>query len=110
MNRKLKVLISGTGFAGQGHTDALRNVGAEVVGIVGRTESVLTEVAEFVGFGGDKMKEVFDHPLSLENGYLHVNDTPGLGVNFNELEASKHPYKRSYLPVSRLEDGTLWDW
>lgn len=46
MNKKLKVLISGTGFAGQGHTDAFRNVGAEVVGIVGRTESVLSEVAK----------------------------------------------------------------
>jgi len=46
MDRKLKVLISGTGFAGQGHTDAFRNVGAEVVGIVGRTPSVLSEVAK----------------------------------------------------------------
>lgn len=46
MNKKLKVLVSGTGFAGQGHTDAFRNVGAEVVGIVGRTESVALEVAK----------------------------------------------------------------
>jgi len=46
MDRKLRVLVSGTGFAGQGHTDAFRNVGAEVVGIVGRTESVLSEVAK----------------------------------------------------------------
>lgn len=45
MNKKLKVLISGTGFAGQGHTDTFRNVGTEVVGIVGRTKSVLNEVA-----------------------------------------------------------------
>ncbi len=46
MKRKLKVLVSGTGFAGQGHTDAFRNVGAEVVGMVGRTESILAEVAK----------------------------------------------------------------
>ncbi len=46
MDRKLKVLISGTGFAGQGHTDAFRAVGAEVVGIVGRTPNVVTEVAK----------------------------------------------------------------
>ena len=45
MNKKLKVLVSGTGFAGQGHTDAFRAVGAEVVGIVGRTASVVKEVA-----------------------------------------------------------------
>ena len=46
MGRKLKVLISGTGFAGQGHADAFRAVGAEVVGIVGRTASVVSKVAD----------------------------------------------------------------
>lgn len=46
MDSKLKVLIHGTGFAGQGHTAAFRSVGAEVVGIVGRTPSVLKEVAD----------------------------------------------------------------
>ncbi len=45
MNRNLKVLISGTGFAGQGHADAFRAVGVEVVGIVGRTPEVVTKVA-----------------------------------------------------------------
>jgi len=42
----LKVLIAGTGFAGEGHTDAFRGAGAEVVGMVGRTPSVVTEVAQ----------------------------------------------------------------
>lgn len=46
MNKPLKVLIQGTGFAGQGHAEAFRYAGAEVVGIVGRTESVVKEVAE----------------------------------------------------------------
>lgn len=45
MDNKLKVLISGTGFAGQGHADAFRDAGAEVVGIVGRTASVVSDVA-----------------------------------------------------------------
>jgi len=49
MTEKLKVLVHGTGFAGQGHTDAFRNAGAEVVGIVGRTQSVVTEVAQKMG-------------------------------------------------------------
>jgi len=42
----LKVLIHGTGFAGAGHTDAFRGAGVEVVGMVGRTENVVTEVAD----------------------------------------------------------------
>ncbi|CDF79245.1 oxidoreductase-like protein [Formosa agariphila KMM 3901] len=46
MSNTLKVLVSGTGFAGQGHTDAFRAVGAEVVGIVGRTPSVVKQVAK----------------------------------------------------------------
>ncbi|WP_036156618.1 Gfo/Idh/MocA family protein [Maribacter forsetii] len=46
MDKKLKVLISGTGFAGQGHTDAFRAVGTEVVGIVGRTPNVVSDVAK----------------------------------------------------------------
>lgn len=45
MNIKLRVLVSGTGFAGQGHTDAFRAAGAEVVGIVGRTPEVISQVA-----------------------------------------------------------------
>ncbi|NNC99791.1 MAG: Gfo/Idh/MocA family oxidoreductase, partial [Gammaproteobacteria bacterium] len=46
MSDKLKILIHGTGFAGQGHTEAFRYAGAEVVGIVGRTEAVVKQVAE----------------------------------------------------------------
>ncbi|WP_323767044.1 Gfo/Idh/MocA family oxidoreductase [Marinovum sp.] len=46
MSRRLKVLISGTGFAGQGHADAFRGAGAEIVGIVGRTPRVVQQVAE----------------------------------------------------------------
>ena len=49
MSDKLKVLVHGKGFARQGHTDAFRNVGTEVVGMVGRTESVLKDVAKKMG-------------------------------------------------------------
>jgi predicted dehydrogenase len=46
MSNKVKVLVHGTGFAGQGHAEAFRYAGAEVVGIVGRTESVVNKVAQ----------------------------------------------------------------
>ncbi len=49
MKQKPTVLICGTGFAGQGHTQAFRDAGADVVGIVGRTESVVREVAAKLG-------------------------------------------------------------
>ncbi len=65
---------------------------------------------EFIGFGNEKLNSVFSHPLSFNNGYILLEDKPGLGVDYNEEEAAKYTYKRSYLPVSRLEDGTLWYW
>ncbi|MGJ8562764.1 MAG: Gfo/Idh/MocA family protein [Alphaproteobacteria bacterium] len=49
MSQTIKVLVHGTGFAGQGHTDAFRYAGAEVVGIVGRTGSVAQKVAKDMG-------------------------------------------------------------
>lgn len=51
---KLKVLVAGTGFAGQGHTEAFRAAGAEVVGMVGRTEHVVDEISNKLGipYGG----------------------------------------------------------
>ena len=67
-------------------------------------------IQEFIGFGGFALNEVFKHPLSLQDGHILLSDKPGLGVDFNDKAAQKYEYKRSYLPVSRLEDGTLWDW
>ena len=67
-------------------------------------------VQEFIGFGGEKLNEVFKHPLTLKDGFILLEDAPGLGADFDEAAAQKYKYNRSYLPVTRLEDGTLWDW
>jgi len=32
------------------------------------------------------------------------------GVTIDEQLAAKFPYSPKQLPVTRLEDGTLWDW
>jgi mannonate dehydratase len=37
-------------------------------------------------------------------------DKPGHGVDIDEDLAAKYPYSRAYLPVARLEDGTMWNW
>ena len=54
MGQPLKVLVHGTGFAGQGHAEAFRSVGAEIIGIVGRTPSVIEKVTADMGipYGG----------------------------------------------------------
>ncbi len=46
----------------------------------------------------------------FDNGYMHPGDKPGLGIEFDEKLAAKYPYEPAYLPVARLEDGTLWNW
>ncbi len=54
--------------------------------------------------------EVFPHAYSFNKGALHPGNTPGHGVDIDEKLAAKYPYKRAYLPVNRLEDGTMCNW
>jgi mannonate dehydratase len=53
---------------------------------------------------------VFPHAYSFDQGIMHPGDAPGLGVDIDEALAARYEYKRAYLPVNRLEDGTLFDW
>lgn len=53
---------------------------------------------------------VFPHAYGFADGLMHPGEAPGLGVDLDEALAAKHPYKRAYLPVNRLEDGTLYNW
>ena len=53
---------------------------------------------------------VFPHAYRFADGMLHPGEAPGLGVDIDEALAANHPYARAYLPVNRLEDGTMWSW
>jgi mannonate dehydratase len=53
---------------------------------------------------------VFPHAYSFADGFMHPGEAPGLGVDIDEERAAQYPYKRAYLPVNRLEDGTLFNW
>lgn len=53
---------------------------------------------------------VFPHAYSFEDGFLHPGETPGHGVDIDEELAAKYPYDPAYLPVARLQDGTMWNW
>ena len=58
----------------------------------------------------DETDAVFPHDYHFEQGFLHCGENPGHGVDIDEKLAAKYPYKRAYLPVNRLEDGTLFNW
>jgi len=54
--------------------------------------------------------EVFQRTYSFSDGMLHPGEVPGLGVEIDEKLAAKFPYKRAFLPVNRLEDGSMYNW
>jgi len=58
----------------------------------------------------DETDAVFPHAYSFSDGSLHPGEAPGLGVEIDEELAGQYPYKRAYLPVNRLEDGSMHDW
>jgi mannonate dehydratase len=53
---------------------------------------------------------VFPHAYRFANGLMHPGDEPGLGVDIDTDLAREHPYQRAYLPVNRLEDGSMYNW
>jgi mannonate dehydratase len=53
---------------------------------------------------------VFPHAYSFDRGMMHPGDKPGLGVDIDEVLAADYDYKRAFLPVNRLEDGTMFNW
>ncbi|MCJ2184322.1 D-galactonate dehydratase family protein [Novosphingobium sp. 1949] len=53
---------------------------------------------------------VFPHAYTFADGMMHPGDAPGLGVDIDEDLAAQYEYKRAFLPVNRLEDGTLHSW
>ncbi len=66
-------------------------------------------IQEFSGYT-EATHAVFPHAWTQTGGFLHPGDAPGHGVDIDEALAAKYPYEAAYLPVARLEDGTLWNW
>jgi mannonate dehydratase len=58
----------------------------------------------------DETNAVFPHSYRFEDGYLHPGEEPGLGVDIDEALAATFPYRRAYLPVNRLLDGSMHSW
>ena len=54
--------------------------------------------------------KVFPHAYTFEGGSMHPGDSPGLGVDIDEVPAAIYPYDPAYLPVNRTLDGTVHSW
>jgi galactonate dehydratase len=56
--------------------------------------------------------DVVTTPMRRSGSYWAVPDQPGLGVEINEVEAAKHPFKQEVIHTEGavLDDGTIVDW
>lgn len=83
--------VSPVGHAAQAHIDlAIWNFGIQ-------------ERVEF----SEKMRSIFPGCPTMNNGYMHVNEAPGIGVDINEKEAAKYPISTKSNWQVRKNDGTI---
>ncbi|MFT6532629.1 MAG: mannonate dehydratase [Limimaricola cinnabarinus] len=67
-------------------------------------------IQEYLVLGTPECDALFPSDHRMENGMVHVSDAPGLGVAFDEEEATRYEYTPGSHPVVRLEDGTMWNY
>ena len=106
---KLKALIHGSGFAGQGHAQALRDVDVEVVGMISRTRDVVERVAAEMNIphaGTDWQEALVD----LQPDLVAIG-TPG-GAHYeailSALAQGCHVYCDKPLAVTAVQAKTLY--
>ncbi len=63
-------------------------------------------IQESVSFS-DKLQTIFSGCPTMKNGYMYVNEAPGLGVDVNEKEAAKYPIGTKSNWQVRKNDGTI---
>lgn len=109
MTHPLRALILSSGFAGKGHTQALRDAGVEVVGMVSRTAEVVRQVAtelniEYASTNwNDALRELQPDIVAI--------GTPG-GAHFEPIMAALdygcHVYCDKPLAATAAEARTLY--
>lgn len=63
-------------------------------------------IQESVNFS-EKLQSIFSGCPTMKNGYMYVNEVPGLGVDVNEKEAAKYPIGTKSNWQVRRNDGTI---
>lgn len=105
----LKALIHGSGFAGQGHAQALRTAGVEIVGMVSRTRAVVERVAAelAIPYAGTDWEQAL---AALQPDIVAIG-TPG-GAHFEPIMAALaqgcHVYCDKPLAATAVQSKTLY--
>ncbi len=83
------------------------------IGPIGQAAAVHIDVAipnfgvqEWVTFP-ELVHEVLPGACRFRDGYAYPSESPGLGIDFDEALARRHPYQRAYMPLVRREDGSM---
>ena len=63
-------------------------------------------IQEAVQFS-DKLQSIFSGCPTMKNGFMYVNEAPGIGVDVNEKEAAKYPIGTKSKWQVRKNDGTI---
>ena len=74
-------------------------------------------IQEMSSYAAEPLKEstdwrddlFFGHRFQIENGFVSLPDTPGLGLDLNEEVARAHPYEPKLREELRFEDGSVED-
>lgn len=107
--RKLAVLCEAfgvqTAWHGPGDTSPLGHAANLHLNLVSHNFGI----HEMIDFS-DSLREVFPGTPELRSGYLHANEKPGLGIDFNEDLAAKYPVELAPITWTqcRRPDGTIW--
>ncbi len=67
-------------------------------------------IQEYLVLGTPECDALFPSEHHLNGGQFFVSDAPGLGVDFDEVEAERYSYEPGSHPIVRLEDGTVWNY
>lgn len=67
-------------------------------------------IQEYLVLNTPACHALFPSNHRTQHGSFFVSDDPGLGVEFDEREATRYRHQPGSSPVVRLEDGTLWNY
>lgn len=67
-------------------------------------------IQEYLVLGTPECDALFPSDHKMTDGLFYVSDAPGLGVDFDENEAKRYSYVQGFHPVTRLQDGTVWNY
>lgn len=67
-------------------------------------------IQEYLVLGTPECDALFPSQHTMTDGLFYVSDQPGLGVDFDEKEARRYSYVQGFHPVTRLQDGTVWNY